>query len=451
MLHRRVTSLVGRAAVAGLALGLVALGATEARASGFQIAEQSARGLGRAFAGGAAVATDPSTIFFNPAGMTRLEGTQISGTLSFIFPSAEWSDRGSRDAFGTPLSGGNGADGGSNAIVPVFYGMYTIDDQWTVGLAVNVPFGLATDWAGGWKGRYQALESDIKTINVQPSVAYKIDDQWSVGGGVDFQYMDVRLTQAVDYGTVAVAALGPAPAAALGLSPQANDGRGIVEGDDTSWGFNVGALYELDERTRFGVHYRSKIEHNLDGDGKFVIPEKAKPLQGSGAFVDSGISADITLPETINLSGLHQIDDKWTVMGDIQWTRWSRVQEIVIDYDNPAQPESSLNLKWNDTWKLAAGADYEYSDVLTLRFGMAYDQDPTSRETRSPRLPTHDRIWLSVGFTYQLEENMWMDFGYTHIWVKDGKVNQTGSFGEQVVGQSSNSVDIFAIGGTLKF
>jgi long-chain fatty acid transport protein len=440
-----------RYGAAVLGLSLLALGAAEARASGFQLAEQSARGLGNAFAGGAAVAADPSTIFYNPAGMTRLDGTQISGTISFIFPSGEWSDRGSKDAFGSPLTGGDGSNGGVTAIVPIFYLLYTIDEQWSLGLGVNVPFGLATEWTSTWKSRYQAIESDIKTINVQPSVAYRIDDQWSVGAGVDYQYIDVRLTQAVDYGTIAVASLGPAPANALGLSPQGNDGRGIIEGDDTSWGFNFGALYEMDEATRFGVHYRSKIKHRLTGDGKFTIPEKAKPLQATGAFVDTDVVANITLPETINLSGVHDLDEDWTVMGDVQWTRWSRIESIDIDYKNPAQPASSLDLQWDDTFKLAAGADYKYSDKVTLRFGVAYDQDPTKRQTRSARLPTNDRYWLSMGFTYQMKENMTLDFGYTHIWIKDGKVNQGGSFGDQVVGKSENKVDLFAIGGTLKF
>lgn len=440
-----------RTAAAVLGAGLVAIAAADARASGFQLAEQSARGLGNAFAGAAAVADDPSTIFFNPAGMTRLEGTQVSGTISFIFPSGEWSDSGSRDAFGSPLTGGDGSDGGVTAIVPVFYAHYTIDERWSAGIGVNVPFGLATNWTDTWRGRYQAIESDIKTINVQPTVAYRIDDQWSVGAGVDFQYLDVRLTQAVDYGTIAVANLGPAPAAALGLGPQANDGRGIVEGDSTDWGFNAGVLWEMDERTRFGFHYRSKIEHTLDGDGKFTIPQKAKVLQGTGAFVDTDVKADITLPETINLSAVHELDDRWTLLGDIQWTRWSRVDAIEIEYKNPAQPSSTLDLKWDDTWKFAGGANYAYSDVLTLRVGMAFDQTPTSRETRSPRLPTNDRIWLSMGFSYDIEENMTLDFGYTHIWLKDGKVNQTGSFGENVVGKSENSVDMFAVGGTLRF
>jgi long-chain fatty acid transport protein len=447
MISRRTAPFAG----ALLGLGLCALGATEARASGFQLAEQSAKGLGNAFAGGAAIADDPSTIFYNTAGMTRLEGTQVSGTVSFIFPSGQWKDRGSTDAFGSPLTGSNGADGGVTAIVPVFYAMYAIDEQWRVGLGVTVPFGLATEWTNTWKGRYQAIKSDIKTINVQPSVAYRIDDQWSVGAGVNYQFLDVKLTQAIDYGTTAVAALGPGPAGALGLSPQGNDGRGIVEGDDWSWGFNAGVLFEMNEDTRFGFHWRSKIDHRVTGDGKFTIPEKAKPLQGSGAFFDTDVVANVTLPETINLSGAHALDEDWTVMGDIQWTRWSRLEELVIDYKNPAQPNSGLDLKYDDTFKIAAGADYRYSDVLTLRFGWAFDQDPTKRETRSPRLPTNDRHWLSVGFTYQVEENMTLDFGYTHIFLKDGKVDQTGTFGERVVGKSESKVDIFAIGGTLKF
>ncbi len=431
--------------------GLLVLAAADARASGFQLAEQGAKGLGNAFAGGAAMASDASTIFHNPAGMKRLEGNHLSGSFSFIFPSGKFRDKGSTDALGSPLSGGSGNDGGVTAVVPVSYVLFTLDERWSVGLAINVPFGLATSWSSGWRGRYQAIESDIKTINIQPTLARRIDEHWSVGAGLNYQYIEATLSNQVDYGTIAVGALGPAPAAALGLAPQKNDGRAIVNGDDWSFGWNAGVLYEVDEDTRFGVHYRSKIEHTLRGEGKFVVPQKAKPLQATGAFVDSNIKADITLPETINLSGVHRLNQRWTVMADAQWTRWSRLEDLVVDFANPAQPNSVLDLQWDDTWKLAAGAEYEYDDYWTFRFGAARDTDPTNRSTRTPRLPTDDRWWLSLGFTYAWSEDMDVDFGYTHVFVRDGHVDNVGSQGDRVVGRSKNAVDLFAIGGTLRF
>jgi long-chain fatty acid transport protein len=432
-------------------LGALTLAASDARASGFQLAEQSAKGLGNAFAGGAAVASDASTIFYNPAGMKRLEGNMITGTVSVIMPSGKWQDRGSTDAFGSPLTGNNGNNGGVSAVVPVFYAMWTLDERWSAGIGVTVPFGLATDWDSHWKGRYQALESEIKTINIQPTLARRLNEQWSVGAGFNYQYIDVKLSNQVDYGTIAVSALGPAPATALGLSPQGNDGRAIISGDDWSAGWNAGVLYEMDEDTRFGLHYRSKIRHSVRGDAKFVVPQKAKPLQASGAFADTNASTDITVPETINLSGAHQLDRHWTVMADAQWTRWSRLEDIRIKYANSAQPDTVLDLEWQDTWKLAGGADYRYDDDWTFRFGVAYDQDTTKRGTRTPRLPTSDRYWVAMGFTYAWSENMDIDFSYSHIFVKDGQVDHTGSQGDRTVGRSKNKIDLFAIGGTLRF
>jgi long-chain fatty acid transport protein len=434
-----------------LGAAILAITSASAQASGFQLAEQSAKGLGNAFAGGAAVASDASTIFYNPAGMKRIEGNQLSGTITFIFPSGKWQDRGSADAFGSPLTGTNGGDGGEDAIVPVFYALWTLDDRWSAGIGVTVPFGLATKWHDTWKGRYQAIESSIKTLNIQPTLARRINDEWSVGAGFDYQYIDVKLSNQVDYGTLGVAALGPASADALGLAPQQNDGRAIVDGDDWSAGWNAGVLYEMDEDTRIGLHYRSKIKHDIRGDANFVIPERAKPLQGTGAFVDTDATTRITVPEFVNLSGVHQYDRYWTFMADAQWTRWSRLDDIVIKYKNASQPDTVLDLDWQDTWKLAAGADYRYDDYWTFRFGVAHDQDTTKRSTRTPRLPTSDRYWVSVGFTYQWSENLEVDFGYSHVFVKDGQVNNEGSQGDRVVGRSKNKIDLFSVGGTLRF
>ncbi len=438
----------------GLTVGVAVLGlaAADAQASGFQLAEQSARGLGNAFAGGAAEAGDASTVFFNPAGMTRFEGHQAAGSFFWIAPSGKYFDKGgSVDAFGSPLTGGEGRDGGVDAYVPVSFLVYSIDERLKAGIGINVPFGLATEFPADWKGRYNAIESAIKTINVQPSIAYKVDDHWSVGAGLNWQWIDVVLESAVDYGTIATARLGPAPAASVGLFPQANDGRAIIHGIDRSWGWNAGVLYEMDEHTRFGVHFRSHITHHLEGGANFVSPAEAAPLLATGAFANTDVKADLTLPETANLSAYHEIDDQLAVMADVQWTRWSRLTDITINYENPLQPQSSEPLNWKDTFKIAVGSNYRYDDSWTFRMGTAFDQDPTRNSTRTPRLPTDKRFWLTFGLTYQMNDHMALDFGYAHLWVKNGEVDATSAFSSRLHGKFQNSVDIFSVGGTLDF
>ncbi len=440
-----------RAVVAGIGMAALALGAANAEASGFQLAEQSARGLGSAFAGGAALADDVETIFFNPAGLTRLKKRQTSQAIAWIRASGHFDNDKSVDGFGTPLSGAEGGDVANGAWLPAFYVGMPINDKWAIGLGVNTPFGLKTEYNRTWIGRYHAGTSDLKTINIQPTVAYRIDEQWSVGLGIDIQYVEAQLTQAVDFGAIAVGALGPAPAAALGLKPQKSDGKANIQGDDISFGYNVGVLYEHDEDTRFGVHFRSKISHELEGDAEFVAPPEAAPILATGAFAKTDVTARAVLPETASISAWRRIDEKLSIMADVSWTRWSRLRTLRIKFDNPAQPDSVLPLSWDDTTKFAVGAEYEVNDEWTLRAGVAYDQSPTKHHTRSPRIPGSDRTWLAVGASYQFNEDLRLHIGYTHIWVDSAHTHVTESTGSTIDGSYAAKVDIIAIGGTMDF
>ncbi len=434
------------------AVGVLALTAAEAQAAGFQLAEQSARGLGRAFAGGAAMAEDASTIFFNPAGLTMMSGHQLSETVSWIVPSGKYRDFRSQDVFGNALTGGNGQDGGSGVLVPAFYAAFSINENWKAGLGINTPFGLSTNFPDDWKGRYSATDSEIVTINVQPTVAYRIDEQWSVGVGLNYQHIEAVLGNQVNLATLAIAGLGPAPAAALGFSPQGNDGEVEVTGDDASWGWNAGVLYQHDEKTRIGLAFRSKIAHVLDGDADFKTPPEAGTLiAATGALVDSDVEARVTLPETASLSVVHDFDDKWTFSADGSWTRWSRLDQLDVVFDNPNQPTNTLELGWDDTWKVAVGADYKYNDDWTFRAGLALDNSPLKEALRSPRVPANDRRWTSFGFTYRFDEHTLLDFAYSFIYVKAGRVDTTSSTGDNLVGKFDNHVHILAVGATYDF
>ncbi|MGD8703633.1 MAG: outer membrane protein transport protein, partial [Desulfosarcina sp.] len=239
--------------------------AGSAMGAGFAIIEQSAASAGYAYAGAAAVAEDASTIFFNPAGMSLQSGNELQIGGHYIIPKAEFKNQGSNNGLPPPLSGpllgGNGGDAGEAALVPNLFYMHDFSDKWKAGIGITAPFGLVTEYDNGWVGRYYALKSDLATLNINPSVAYKINDQWSLGVGISFQRVEAELTQAIDWGTALVS---------QGLAPptlsQNLDGTAKIEGDDWGFGANVGLIFEPRPGTRLGLHYRSQIDHTLEGD-----------------------------------------------------------------------------------------------------------------------------------------------------------------------------------------
>ena len=378
-----------------------------ASSAGFSLIEESASGLGNAFAGGAASAEDASTVFFNPAGMTRLSGTQLSVVMHAIKPTVRFSNAGSAG------TGVNGGDAGSWALVPNFYVVTELSPTLRAGLGISSPFGLKTDYDANWIGRFQAIKSDMKTININPALAYKINDQLSVGAGLNAQYISAELTNAVRL-------------------PGNAEGFAQVKGDDWSFGYNLGVLYEVNPSTRFGLAYRSDVRHKLEGDVTF---------SGPFVFAQNGpINAEITLPETVSLSAFRQINPQWAVMSDVTWTRWSRFQELRILRSTGAlvslTPEN-----WEDTYRFAIGASYQQSDKLKLRGGVAYDQAPVTDSNRTARIPDADRTWLSVGASYQFTATSSIDVGYAHVFVANAAIN---SGTPALVGEYSNSVDILS-------
>jgi long-chain fatty acid transport protein len=387
-------------------------------ASGYALREQSASGQGSAFAGASASAEDLSYMFFNPASLTRQSGHQIVGVSSLIIPQLRFRNGGATTGAGTPISGNNGGDdAGEDALVPVFYGMLDLqrlldwEENVKLGVGVNVPFGLETDYRDGWIGRYHALHSKLRSVNINPAVAWEVMDGVSVAAGLQVQYVDARLTNAIDIGTIGASRGIP------GSVPGQQDGRAKVDGDDWGYGFNLGVLYEPWEGTRFGAAYRSAIEQNLKGDGKFDVGTSApgQTLAAAGLFRDTGIDAHVETPETVSFGVHHDLSSQWSVMGEAQWTRWSRFDDLTIKFDNPAQPNSVTDQDWEDTWFLALGARYRPDDAWTLRGGFAWDQDPTRNSTRTPRIPTENRYWLSIGAGWQPFANLTLDLGYTHI------------------------------------
>ena len=360
-----------------------------ASAAAFQLWEQNASGLGTAYAGSAAVADNASTIFFNPAGMSELSGIQLSAGVTGVGPSYEFqnsSSSGSGVVAG--LSGNNGGNAGGWHAVPNLYLSARLTDKLSLGFGVSAPFGLATEYESNWVGRYQAIKSEIKTINYNPSVAYRVSDRISLGFGFNYQTIDAEMTSATP----------------LGLYR--------VKGDDAATGWNAGALFVLSPAMRVGVSYRSAMKYTLEG------------TRSVGADSRSA-TADIKLPDTFILSVWQQVSDRWEAMGDLSYTRWSVLDKLEIR--SSAGVDTEL-FKYDNSWRIAWGAAYKATDAMKIKFGLAYDRTPVRDEYRSARVPDNNRLWLSLGGQWSAGRYGKLDLGYTYLYVKDPGISQTKNF-----------------------
>lgn len=435
---------LSRAALA--AVSLAACGG--ASAAGFALIEQSGSGMGNAFAGGAAAAEDASTIFFNPAGMTQLPGKQFVIGVHGVKPSAKLSNEGSTATVGGPLRGGDGGDAGEWGFVPNLYLSWQLSQKWYVGLGVNAPFGLKTDYDAGWVGRYQGLKSELQSININPSVAYQVNDAVSLGAGFNAMYVDADLTKALDFGTICFGQLGPGPCTGLGLTPQNADGGQELKADAWGYGFNVGALFKLGSDMRIGIAYRSQVDLDLKGDSTYSGVPAA--FAASPVFSNTSASADVTLPDSASISVYQQFGERWAMMGDITWTRWSHFEELRVKFDNGA-PDNVTPENWDDSFRISLGLTYSPSSPWKLRGGIAWDQTPVSDEYRTVRIPDASRFWVAVGASYRFSERARVDFGYSHLFVDDASINKTETASGTVRGTYTNSVDILSLQAVITF
>lgn len=415
-----------------LPFALLALASGTASAAGFQLLEQNASGLGNAYAGSAAVADNASTIFFNPAGMTQLQDREISLGVSAVRPSFKYKDRGST---GTGVLAGNGDDAGDWAAIPNGYLSWALNKDLYVGVGLSAPFGLVTDYGDSWVGGAQALLFEIKTYNINPSVAWRVNDKLSVGGGLNWQRLEA------EYERIA------------GVAGGLDSTLATLDADSDAWGWNVGALFTLSERTKLGVSYRSKIDHTLKGDLKVegTLAGLAAPLTTGKA------EAEVELPDTFILSVAQQLDDRWEMLGDISWTGWSSVDRVDIDRTSgplTGVTVQTLDAEFRDTWRLALGANYKLNDAWKLKFGVAYDQTPVKdRQRRLVSLPDNDRTWFTVGGQWKTSKTTTLDLGAAYLYVPKTKIDndQIAAGRGRVTGEYNSSVWILGAQYSMAF
>ncbi len=413
---KTVVSLAVGAALAGLASSAVA--------GGFAIGTQSGSGTGNAFAGGAASADDASVAWYNPALMTLLPDRQVAGALHVLKPSFKFQNNGSTSPIGT----GEGGDGGDWAFVPNGFFTMAINPSLSFGLALNVPFGLKTEYESGWRGQFTALKSEIKTVNINPSVAYKINNMVSIGGGVSVQRIEAELTNS---------------AGGAGIS--------TLSADDIGYGYNLGLMIQASPTTRIGAHYRSKIKYQLEGTVGFSV----------AGVANGDVRADLVVPDSASLS-VFQTLGNLELMGDITWTGWSSVKQLEVIRTStattlPGLPGASgstlstLPLNWDDTWRYAIGANYKLNPQTKLRVGVALDKTPTNDVDRTSRLPDQDRIWLAFGVQFKPTKTSILDVGYAHEFIKDANINNSQGAAGQLTGTFKNKADILSVQYSLSF
>lgn len=408
------------------ALSLVLATSLSVHAAGFQLWEYSTTNLGRAFAGVGVVGDDFSSIGYNPAGMNynTTSGASVGATTIGIRSHAEGTVR---------YGDGSTVSGKTNPyivrVLPNGFAQYKLNDRATMGLGVYSPFGLATDYNKNWFGQTHALLSQITAIDVSPALSYKVTDTVSIGGAVNIQQVDAKMSGRIE------------------ASGSKTSGKSNLAGDDVGVGYTLGATYEPLKGTRFGVSYRSKIDHKLEGINK--IRGFAGPLTPMNSNKD--IYAKVTTPESVILSAWQKINEVWSISATARWTRWTQFKDLNIYNTSNNSLVSATKENWQNTWFYGLGADYQYCKNLIFRFGAAYDQSAVrSAQNRTARIPDSQRVWTTFGASY-LYQNWQLDGGYAHLFIHEA-VAQHGSAGASGFNTKyRSSANIFSLNAQYKF
>ena len=383
-----------------LAVGAVS---THSLGNGIAINEQSVSGMGTSFAGRASAVNDASILFGNPAGLSKLERPEVVGGFGLVKANVDIDDASAETHKGdmVPLTP-----------VPFAYYASPIDEQWSWGLGLYVPYALISDYEKSFGGRFKGQYSKVEVVTLQPTLSYQINDRVSVGFGPTINKIKGKLVNKLDN------------SAAFGTG----ETKVGIKGDDVAYGFNVGLMVDVTDSLTWGLTYHSKVDYTLEG--------RTRITNGSGPIFsqfngDYDASLDFTTPETIDTSVTYKLDDQWTLYAGTTFTRWSRLQEIVVENEGTPsllgmQPigEVSEELKWHNTWSYAIGASYQLNPQWVLRTGLAIDPSPAENEHRSVRIPVGNRKVFSVGAGWSPNPDLTIDVAYSYLQESSAKVNQ---------------------------
>lgn len=400
-------------------VGLLGL-STQAGASAFQLFEQDGGSyLANYHAGYAAAATDATTAFYNPAGLTRFNTQQV--VLAGVSVLTDFKYQGTigvntiNNGAAMPVT----AQGGSYSFVPALNYVAPISDKVAFGFSIVVPFGLKTDYGTSTVLRYAATETSVQVIDVSPSIGFKVTDQLSLGVGFDIQRMFAEFNSVVTIGEGGEL-----------------DTLSSNRANDTAYGYHLGALYEFSPCTRVGLSYHSQVVHRLNGRSRFDGPLADSEVffaTGQSSVLTSRATTKVKLPPYASLSVYQKITDPLALMATVSFTRWSTVQNIHLDGvagvnvlgDQVTNIQVDIPQKYKNTWNISVGGEYSPCDRIMLRAGIGYDQTPLMGAYRDVRLPDNDRFIVALGGHFQASPCVGVDLGWLHVFVNKVTVNPT--------------------------
>lgn len=419
---------------------------TQLHAAGFQLAEYSSTGLGRAFAGEAAMADNASAQFRNPAMLTYLTGTQMSTGAILVMPDI---DVEGETTVGNVTQATVAKDMADNAVIPNFYVSHQLNQQWFIGVALGTNFGMATELGDEFLGSQFGNEASIKAIEINPNVAYRINEQFSVGGGVRLVLGEGSIGAKSSVDAVLPTPIGNLPV------PKGTTLK-YMEGDDISWGWQLGGAWQISADHRIGVNYRSAVDQRLEGEANglaFNPLDPNKKLAGS---------MELSLPATAEFASFHQLTPQLALHASVNWTDWSsfeKLEAVIPSLTIPTQLVKQEN--WEDSYRFALGATYRLDDQSSLRAGVAYDMSAVSDANRTLTIPEMNRVWLSAGYGYQFSKQLDLDFGVTYIIADESPVveprpgidsdNSAALFGGTFSGTTSGNILLFGVQTSYRF
>jgi long-chain fatty acid transport protein len=387
---------------AGTALGFLVIASAQANAGGFAIREQSSYGQGSSFAGIAAGGA-LSSMFWNPAAMTQIPGIVSETDVSGIFPFA--SNTPVAGFFvGSPFNFPGTSNIAESAPVLAGYTSYQFSPNLWLGLSINAPFGLTVNPPDFWAGRIYAGQALLKTYNATPSIAYRINDWISVGVGVQIQYAKASLENGI-------------PFPGLGVGSQVT-----LRGTGWAYGATAGVTLTPTPATTIGLGWRSALNQKIQGE---VLTNVFAPATTTGSA-----STTVDLPDIVSLGIRQRLDPRWTLLGTVEWSNWSRIgtSNVVLSNGSPVTilgHAYAVPFQYRDGWFFSGGAEYIWSDRLTVRGGLGYEISPISDQVRIPLIPDNNRFWASIGATWQVFKGLHFDVAYSHIWVQNPSINIT--------------------------
>jgi long-chain fatty acid transport protein len=427
---RKSSHKISRLIANGVAINTLALMSSSVFANGFFLPQQNVTNLGMAYAGTASLAEDASNGFYNPAGLTRIDANdQVVVGAVMVYPNTTLDVTSAASTTGVALTPSTGVRPDNKAVIPNMHYAHRVNDRWSLGASIVSTFGSKTNYPEDSIARYVATRSELLTVDLAPSVAYKFNLHFSLGLGPDILYTKAKLDKALGTGGAGT-----------------TDGILTNEGKDKSaFGYHIGGLFEFDKCNRVGLTYRSAIKTRITGTSY----SEAAVLGSAASSQD--ITTEINLPESFTVSAYHAFNDTWAVMADAQWIRWNRVRQISLEYANGTI--ANFNYNYRNSYRVAVGGTYQFNDKLQFKAGTSFDKTPTNDTDRVIAIPENNQTGVGVGAKYVISKCVSVDAAYVRVFTKRASITQNAPVitpaasqtAENIRGDAHTSTDVVGL------